>query len=144
MKALSVFQPWASLVAAGVKRIDTRCWRTGYRGTVAIYALDKYPQFSALNLCEMPSVRAALAGQGIDRLGKLPLGAIVGTVELVDCRRVEDLNPMLVTPRENLLGNYSPGRWAWVFRGAVRFRTPVAAAGGTGLWEWRGEHEHAN
>lgn len=38
MKALSLTQPWASLVAVGAKRIETRSWRTSYRGPLAIHA----------------------------------------------------------------------------------------------------------
>lgn len=138
MKALSLFQPWATLVAAGIKRIDTRCWRTGYRGVVAIYALDKFPEGTALKLYEMPSVREALYRRGIHSLKAVPLGAVIGTVELVECVRTEDLLPLLPTRREEFLGDFSPGRWAWIFRGAVRFPAPVKAAGRTGLWEWRG------
>jgi hypothetical protein len=136
MRALSLFQPWASLVVAGVKRIDARCWRTGYRGPVAIYALDKFPEGAALKLCWYPTVRAALGGD----VRRMPLGAILGTVELVECIRTEDLTPTLLTRREQLWGNYSPGKWAFVFRGAERFRTPVRAAGRTGLWLWREDH----
>jgi len=38
MKALSIRQPWAGLIAAGVKTIETRNWRTGYRGQLLICA----------------------------------------------------------------------------------------------------------
>ncbi len=38
MKALTLTQPWASLVAVGAKRIETRSWETNYRGTIAIHA----------------------------------------------------------------------------------------------------------
>jgi hypothetical protein len=36
MKALTLIQPWASLVAIGAKRVETRGWRTSYRGPLAI------------------------------------------------------------------------------------------------------------
>lgn len=38
MKALSLWQPWASLVAIGAKTIETRSWSTSYRGPLAIHA----------------------------------------------------------------------------------------------------------
>ena len=43
MKALTLWQPWASLVALGHKRIETRCWSTKYRGDLAIHAAAKLP-----------------------------------------------------------------------------------------------------
>lgn len=138
MKALSLFQPFATLVVAGMKRLDSRCWYTGYRGRVAIYALDRDPEAWGLDLCEMRSVREALHWRGCGNLGEMPRGAMMGTVELVDCVRCEDLTPMLLTRREQLFATYKPGRWVFVFRGAVRFPAPVAAMGRTGLWEWRG------
>lgn len=38
MKALTIRQPWASLIAHGVKTIETRSWSTKYRGPLAIHA----------------------------------------------------------------------------------------------------------
>ena len=38
MKALSLMEPWAALIAAGVKSIETRSWRTAYRGPLYIHA----------------------------------------------------------------------------------------------------------
>lgn len=38
MKALSLWQPWATLIQVGVKWIETRSWRTAYRGPLAIHA----------------------------------------------------------------------------------------------------------
>jgi hypothetical protein len=138
MKALSLPQPLATLVVCGLKQLHPECWRTGYRGPVAIYALDKYPQGAELNLCEMPTVRGALYGQGCRNLFEVPLGAVIGTVELVDCIMAEHLTPILLTRREQLWGEYKPGHWVFVFRAAVRFRKPVAAVGGMELWDWRG------
>ena len=41
MKVLTLHQPWASLVALGVKTIETRSWSTQYRGPLAIHAAAK-------------------------------------------------------------------------------------------------------
>lgn len=41
MKAISLWQPWASLIAAGVKSIETRGWPTNYRGQIAIHAAKR-------------------------------------------------------------------------------------------------------
>jgi hypothetical protein len=38
MKALSIIQPWATLLAMGAKKIETRSYRTPYRGPLLIHA----------------------------------------------------------------------------------------------------------
>lgn len=44
MKALTLWQPWASLIALGVKTIETRGWSTNYRGPLAIHAAKRPPK----------------------------------------------------------------------------------------------------
>src|SRR6202030_2406661 len=46
MKALTLTQPWATLVAIGAKRIETRSWPTLYRGPLAIYAAKRFPKWA--------------------------------------------------------------------------------------------------
>lgn len=46
MKALSLTQPWASLIAIGAKRVETRSWSTNHRGPVAIHAAKGFPKFA--------------------------------------------------------------------------------------------------
>ena len=38
MKAITIWQPWASLLVSGRKRYETRSWATSYRGPIAIHA----------------------------------------------------------------------------------------------------------
>ena len=42
MKALSLWQPWASAIALGHKRIEPRHWTTSYRGLIAIHAAKRW------------------------------------------------------------------------------------------------------
>ena len=67
--------------------------------------------------------------------GNLPRGAVIGTVEIVDCVPVEELVDSLDN-RERLLGDYSPGRFAWVLQNQVMFKTPIPACGKQGWWNW--------
>ena len=67
--------------------------------------------------------------------GNLPRGAVIGTVEIVDCVPVEELVDSLDN-RERLLGDYSPGRFAWVLQNPVMFKTPIPAHGKQGWWNW--------
>ena len=46
IKFITLTQPWATLVALGVKRIETRSWRTPYRGLLGIHAAKSYPDWA--------------------------------------------------------------------------------------------------
>ena len=69
--------------------------------------------------------------------GRVAVHAVVGTVEIVDCVPVEEVVGAL-TPQERALGDYSPGRWAWVLKNPVMFDMPIYARGKQGWWEWEG------
>ncbi len=43
MKAITIWQPWASLIACGAKKYETRSWATNYRGPIAIHAARLNP-----------------------------------------------------------------------------------------------------
>lgn len=141
MKALTLTQPWATLVAIGAKRIETRSWNTRYCGLVAIHAAKAFPK-DAKALVNASGFRLALMGEKID------FGAVVAIVRLVDCCPTVDriLNPAypsvfrkyphLDTEQERAFGNYEPGRWAWVLEFVHRFEKPILAKGALGLWEW--------
>lgn len=100
MKALTLTQPWASLVGCGVKRIETRSWSTNYRGELAIHAAVGLPA-AAKRLCDTPVFANPLGkamGWPAERLSRrLPLGAIVATCDLVDCLRIVAWAPVAMS-----------------------------------------------
>src|SRR5207302_1698550 len=81
MKCLSLWQPWASLVVLGAKRIETRSWSTQHRGPLAIHAAKKWEPNKILALIDEEPYRSALG----EHRGNLPLGCILGTVNVTDC-----------------------------------------------------------
>jgi hypothetical protein len=152
VKALTLTQPWATLVATGAKRIETRSWPTGFRGPLAIHAAKGFPP-SARALCIEQPFAAALRRAGYHGLGLLapakvlPLGAIIAAVELVDVVRIGDSLPVdvfsrfMVAPDEGAFGDYTPGRYAWLLNpiGDPLVRTqplpePIPCRGALGLW----------
>lgn len=64
MKALSLTQPWATLVAIGAKKIETRSWSTSYRGPVAIHASKGYPGRYAWFLENVKPLAAPVPAKG--------------------------------------------------------------------------------
>jgi activating signal cointegrator 1 len=141
MRCLSINQPWATLIAFGAKRIETRSWSTSYRGPLAIHASGRMSREAALSL-RAPLIREALAAGGYHQgsgpasnLFGLPLGAVIAVVTLVDVQRIT-LEHVPAEP-ERSFGVYTPGRFAWFIHDVRRLTEPVEAKGALGLWEWK-------
>jgi hypothetical protein len=145
MKALTIWQPWASLLAHGIKAYETRSWappRDLMGERIAIHAgktdrgLDIYAASCALDhaTCERTAalhhLRAAHGG-----LDDLPRGVILATATLAFA--VETNGPIgsAVLPPERALGDWRPGRWAWRLVDAVVLARPIRCPGQQGLWD---------
>ena len=132
MKALSLTQPWATLVATGAKRIETRSWSTKYTGRIAIHASKGFPRWAKETCFEEPFI--SLLGPHRELL---PRGAVIATATLMGCRRTEDVAHQL-DKQELALGDYSEGRFAWFLGDVEPIVIPIPARGALGLWEWNG------
>lgn len=111
---LSLWQPWATLMAIGAKRIETRSWGTHYRGPLAIHAAKRWDSFTRLTALRSPFVDELRDVGYEERLREvpfLPLGSIVAVVDLIDVGPIGDLPPDYP---ESAFGDYTPGRFAWV------------------------------
>lgn len=130
MKTISLWQPWATLVALGVKRYETRSWPTNYRGPLAIHAAKR-----PAKPVEWPfGIRTALKESGFGWDGEgLPYGCIVCTVELVNVVRTETMF-LPSTSRERWFGDYTPGRFAWRLAN-VQPVDNIPTRGSQGFWE---------
>ncbi len=126
MKALTVMQPWATLVALGAKRIETRSWSTSYRGPLAIHASSRISREAAV-ICREPPFREALAAGGYGEES----GSAINPFGLPLITRAH-----APAEQERSFGDYTPGRFAWLLDQVRRLPEPVAAKGALGLWEW--------
>lgn len=144
MKAVTVWQPWATLLALREKVHETRGRRTHYRGPIAIHAA-KYIDREA---CEEPGIKATLARHGYT-VDSLPTGAVVAVADLVDCWAVHTHHtsklPLLLNSRseakiltlqEATFGDYTPGRSAWEMGDVLQLTEPIPVKGQQGLWNW--------
>jgi hypothetical protein len=107
MKVLTVRQPWAGLLVAGIKDVENRGWKTNYRGSLLIHAgaaTDPYDERVPLP-----------PNSAVHR-------AILGMVTLLNCVRGY--------PSEWA----EAGQWHWVVGNARAFRHPIPASGRLGLW----------
>lgn len=148
MKAMTLTQPWASLVAIGAKRIETRSWGTNYRGPLAIHAAKGLTPVGGLeglkDLCQTPPFCDELLAAGIHFATDLPRGGVLAVCALVTCIRLDDdltVRDVLLlpsaAPHERAFGDYSVGRFAWVLADVQRLPDPLSARGALGLWDWQ-------
>jgi putative activating signal cointegrator 1 len=144
MKALTIRQPYASLVVSvdqyGVpfKSVETRSWKTKYRGPVAIHAGKYRPDMFFMGMKERVSDIFAYAGlYGDQALSNLPYGAVIGKATLVDCIPIEQLyGTEYDTAQERAFGDWGEGRYGWILENPIRYVTPIPQTGKQGLWEW--------
>jgi hypothetical protein len=130
MKAITLWQPWATLIAIGVKPFETRSWPTRYRGPIAIHAGRTR---EGLRLCAGETeIEEALARAGY-ALDTVPLGFVVCSANLVDVLTTDEIVRRGLT---DPFGDYSRGRFGWHLVDVEPVSPPVAAAGKQGLWEW--------
>ena len=127
MKAISLWQPWATPVVMGRKRYETRHWKTAYRGPLLIHAAKRWQADQKMLLDEWP-FRQLLDGV------PLPRGCILGRVNLTGCFLTENVLSR-IAETECALGDWSRGRFCWRLEEAVLFRVPIPFRGSQGFFE---------
>jgi len=156
MKAISVWQPWASAIAVGAKRIETRSWNPPYRGRILIHASKRRLITELVEYECDPCWRAALSplgwapgGDPIENIDRLPFGAIVAVADLAWCDRTEDFEDAelgAIRTRagldsgtyywtERMLGDFRAGRWGWRLGPIWRLDEPIPWRGRRGLFD---------
>lgn len=138
MRALSLLQPWASLVEVGAKKIETRSWKTSYRGTLLIHASMSRKRLGVLTM--YPWLGKPLVAAGYRAEDSVPFGAVVAVCDLVDCVPItKNLWPLDLSPQEEEYGDYSAGRFAWKLANVRRLKKPIPYKGALGLWRPGGD-----
>ena len=121
MKVLTLKQPWATLVAEGIKQYEFRTWKTNYRGKVLIHAgvgIDKneLKKFEDMNL-ECPSRR------------------ILAEVEIEDCLELDDdLNKKIINENNIAYGSKYRTGYAWKLKNVKKLDINKEINGKLGLW----------
>lgn len=125
MKAISLWQPWAALMAVGAKKVETRHWPTRYRGLLAIHAARRRVDREFIENCR--EAEKALAGETIW------YGAIVAVVCLYDVKRTERLIHESLG-EDILFGDFGINRFGWLTRDVRKLQEPVATRGFQSIW----------
>jgi len=127
MKVLTIKEPFATLISKGIKKIETRSWKTKYRGKLYIHAgLSKdYRKIDEINK--------------IIKDLNFNYGKIICEVELVDCiYMTEEFIEKLKKNNkiEYLVGHYEVGRYAWILDNVKLLDKKIDAKGKLSIWNY--------
>lgn len=128
MKALTIKEPWATLIIDGYKKYEFRSWKTNYRGKILIHAgmsleKDMLKRFEVYDL-------------------KCSKGEIIGEAELTDCILVDkEFNDELIkiNPVVYAKSNHVQ-KYAWKLENVIKYSNPIPIKGKLGLWNYEKEN----
>lgn len=129
VKVLTIREPWVSLIKAGKKHIETRSWKTNYRGTLYIHTgLVKINRKDS-------KVKEALKLLPTEEFS---YGRIVLKCKLVDCIYMdkEYIKDIKENKEEYICGLYEEGRYAWILDDVKLISNPIKAKGKLNLWNF--------
>lgn len=136
IKAITLWEPWATAMSLGLKKIETRHWKTDYRGPLAIHAAQRL-----IDPPEKLSPELVAAIRANDFVDKCAYGNVVCIVDLYDVQRTDFIVKMLsrggtFADPEFIWGNYKPCRYGWMTRRRVVLEPTIPSTGHQGLWTW--------
>lgn len=144
-KVITLTQPWATLVAIGAKKIETRSWGRDYRGPLLIHAAKGLSHLEdekgLITQMREPPFRKALLDAGITTLGGVPRGVIIAVCNLTDVFRFTKESIKDIGEPERSFGDFALGRYGWRLENVRQLETPILARGQLGLWDWEGTLE---
>ena len=130
MKAITIKQPWASLIVHGIKDIENRSWRTNFRGRVLIHAAGSHGRKFSVDLTDAQTKAAFATIAKETMFGNMPFGSIIGSVEIVDC----------VQNHPSIWAN--KGAYNWVLANPILFEKPFEnVKGKLSFWDYSGCNE---
>lgn len=122
MRVITLKQPWATLVAEGLKKYEFRSWKLNYRGEILIHAgkgvdEDAMKKFEHLNL-------------------KYPQSKIVAKVKILDCIELNDkINKQIIEENELVYGHkYNRTGYAWKLELIEKINNSKKISGKQGIW----------
>ncbi|MDD2377145.1 MAG: ASCH domain-containing protein [Clostridia bacterium] len=129
MKVLSLLEPWASLVKEKIKCVETRSWKTKYRGELYIHASKR-----------KVTKKDARVNNLVDLLenNEFKYGHIIAKCNLVDCIYMDDeyINTIQKKKFESMCGRYTIGRYAWILDDIEILENPIETKGQLGIWNY--------
>lgn len=153
MKALTVWQPWASLIAIGAKPYEFRGWRPprsiiGQR--IAIHAgarrMQRSEVYDLLHTLDHACLNAEAARPLLRRIydnpGIAPLSHILCTAVLGEPKRGDECaREFGIETGGNDSGRTGTFNWGWPLTDIQPLVPPAPARGAQGFWDWAGDRQ---
>lgn len=135
MKVLSLTEPYATLIKENKKKIETRSWKTSYRGELYIHASSTHISKKCKENKEI---------MNLIKNSSLNFGNIICKCNLVDCiymnkEYVEDMKKS--NHQEYICGEYKEGRYAWILDNIRILKNPIKAKGHLNIWNYEYENK---
>ena len=130
MKVLTIQEPYATFIMQGLKAVETRSWKTNYRGEIYIHA-GKSKQF--LKSINNQQILSLIQNTNMN------YGKIICKAELVDCiYMTEEFIKHIKSnyPKEYELGLYQVGRYAWILKNVHELENKIQAKGKLNIWNY--------
>lgn len=130
MKVLTLNEPWATLIKNKKKYIETRSWKTNYRGELYIHAGKKIID---------KATKSRLDLMNLVKDDKMNYSKIVCKCELVDCiYMTEEYIKKIKTeePQQFICGEYAVGRYAWILTNIEPIENDKLVSGKLGIWNY--------
>jgi len=126
MKVLSLTEPYATLIMEKTKKIETRSWKTKYRGELYIHASSTHNLITDKKLLNLVKRKS------------LNYGNIIHKCELFDCILIDNnfMDKIKKDKQEYICGIYEVGRYAWILKNIEILDKPIFVKGKLGIWEY--------
>jgi hypothetical protein len=121
LKCLSLRQPYAELVVAGRKTIETRTWKTNFRGKFLVHASKVIDRESSDIL-------------NID-CSKLTRGAVIGLAFLYDVKKYSTKQDFIADKDKHFSSIFSEPKYGFLLKDAMKLNKPIPLAGKLGFFE---------
>ncbi len=129
MKVLTIKEPFATLIMNGVKHIETRSWKTNYRGEIYIQASISKIKKDIFERKELVKLFENL---------DMHCGYVICKACLKDCIYMDDEFIKNVSYQELICGRYEIGRYAWILDD-IKIINPIKVKGKLGIWNYEGD-----
>ena len=132
IKVLSLIEPWGTLIKDKKKFIETRSWKTDYRGDLFIHTSKR-----KINMFDDSIIRVSHLFKKED----LQYGKILCKCSLVDCVFMDNgfIEKILENEQEYLCGFYEYGRYAWIIENIEQIK-PIETNGQLRLWNYEADN----
>ena len=136
MKVLTIQEPYATFIMHGMKKIETRSWKTKYRGEIYIHAGKSKNFLKKINNNKVLKL--------LENIG-LNYGNIICKAELIDCVYMtkEFIDKVKIENNyEYILGEYAVGRYAWILQNVQEINQKIHAKGKLNIWTYPESPNH--